>query len=156
MLKADSRECQVEREAKKWAESTCDLNPRNRKTWTYEEKPFCPKVEVYEKYRSTEESYNIPEVYVWLQLDEKRHRQYRCQRVYHVIHQLAYEEHCEHGQSQENRDEFLCGLFVRPVSVTDYPLLYGHSVPAKAHSVTEAALKLSGRDRQLYCGDKTP
>jgi hypothetical protein len=44
MVKADSREWQIEREANKWAESTYGLNPRSLKTQTFEERPFYPKV----------------------------------------------------------------------------------------------------------------
>jgi hypothetical protein len=64
-------------------------------TRTFEETPFHPKVAVYEKFRSREEVDNAPEVYIWLQFEGKRQRQYRWQYIYDVIHQFARDEHCE-------------------------------------------------------------
>jgi hypothetical protein len=43
MMKADSRDWQIQREAKKWAESTYGLNSRLLNTQTFEERPFPPK-----------------------------------------------------------------------------------------------------------------
>jgi hypothetical protein len=95
MLRTDAREWLIERESKNWVASTQGLNPRLLTTITREEEPFCPKVEVYEKFRSREEYDNAPEVYVWLQLEGRRLRQYRGQYVYDIIHQLARDDGCE-------------------------------------------------------------
>jgi hypothetical protein len=92
------------------------------KTWTYEEKPFCPKVEVYEKSRSKEEFDNVPEVYAWLLLDEERQRHYRGQHVYDVIHQLACEEHCEQVAYQTFEIGWHPSVGESPVDVPHKPL----------------------------------
>jgi hypothetical protein len=61
-------------EARQLVENIWELNSGKLKTMTIEEYQSQPVVMVYEKFRSTEEFYDVPETYVWVKVGQNRYR----------------------------------------------------------------------------------
>jgi hypothetical protein len=101
--KGVTRAHNLKQEARQWVEGVWGIPPQNLKTRIYEETPGNPIVMIHEKFHSTEEYDNEPEVYLWLKITEQRYRQYPRQRVIDILYQHAIEENQEQLGNDDHR-----------------------------------------------------